>query len=168
MEGPSVSAAEALKAAREAGVCVTVDRDNLVLEALMPPPRSILDDLRRCKAEIVALLRSGGRTWSAEDWQALFDETAAIRAHDGGLDRAGAERQALEEVVTEYLIRHPPLPTQPDAGCAHCGGFDGEGRVLLPVLADSGHTWVHDTCHRAWIEARSRQARDALRQLDVG
>jgi len=37
-------------------------------------------------------------SWSEEDWQAAFDERAAILEYDGGFPRAEAERRAREEV----------------------------------------------------------------------
>ncbi len=55
-----MSAAEALKAARAAGVKVGVDGDDLVLEASAPPPEAILDLLSQHKPSIVALLGLNG------------------------------------------------------------------------------------------------------------
>jgi len=52
-----MSAAEALKAARAAGISVHIDGDDLLLEASAPPPPAVLDLLSRHKAGIVALLR---------------------------------------------------------------------------------------------------------------
>jgi hypothetical protein len=49
-----MSAAEALKAARAAGVHLGIDGDDLVLEASTQPPAAVLDALSRHKAEIVA------------------------------------------------------------------------------------------------------------------
>ena len=54
-----MSAAEALKAARAAGIELGLDGDDLVLEAASAPPAAVLDALSRHKAEIVALLRPG-------------------------------------------------------------------------------------------------------------
>jgi hypothetical protein len=53
------AAAEALKAARAAGVEVRLDGDGLVLEASDEPSAALLDRLAQHKAEILALLRSG-------------------------------------------------------------------------------------------------------------
>ena len=72
----TVSAAEALKAARAAGVELRLDGDDLVLEAAAPPPPVILNLLARHKSEIVALLRQGRDGWSREDWRVFFDERA--------------------------------------------------------------------------------------------
>ena len=53
-----MSAAQMLKAARDAGVSVGVDGDDLILEASARPPAAILDSLSRNKAEVLALLRA--------------------------------------------------------------------------------------------------------------
>jgi hypothetical protein len=37
-------------------------------------------------------------SWDADDWQAAFDERAAILEFDGGLPREDAERLAREEI----------------------------------------------------------------------
>ena len=71
-----MSAAEALKAARAAGIELDVDGDDLAAERRprrRQPPCSML--LSQHKAEIVALLRPGRDGWSAEDWQVLLRRT---------------------------------------------------------------------------------------------
>ena len=102
-----MSAAEALKAARGAGVHLEIDGDDLVLEAASAPPAAVLDPLSRHKAGVVALLRPGDDGWSAEDWQAFFDERAGIAEFDGGLPRAEAEARAFACCVAEWLNRNP-------------------------------------------------------------
>ena len=54
----NVVAAEILEAAQAAGVHVEIDGDNLLLEAPAKPPAALVDAMRRCKPEIIALLRS--------------------------------------------------------------------------------------------------------------
>ena len=93
-----MSAAEALKAARAAGVRVGIDGDDLVLEAMAPPPSALLDLLSRHKAGIVMLLRPADEGWSAEDWQIFFHERAGIAEFDGGLPHAQAEALAATEI----------------------------------------------------------------------
>jgi hypothetical protein len=61
-----MSAVEALKAARAAGIQLGIDGDNLVLEAPAPPPPDVTDFLSRHKAGFVALLRPAEVGWSAE------------------------------------------------------------------------------------------------------
>ena len=71
-----MSAAEALKAARAAGIELALDGDDLALSAASEPPAAVLDAVSRHKAQIVALLRPGRDGWSGEDWLAFFDERA--------------------------------------------------------------------------------------------
>src|SRR5829696_8287165 len=59
MERTAVSAAEALRAARAAGIEFGTDGDDLVLEPSAPPAAMVLNLLMRHKLGIVALLRSG-------------------------------------------------------------------------------------------------------------
>ena len=98
-----MSAADALRAARAAGVSVGIDGDDLVLQASAAPPPAVLDALLRHKPTIVALLRPANDEWSAEDWQAFFDERAGIAEFDGGLPRNAAEAKAFECCVAEWL-----------------------------------------------------------------
>jgi hypothetical protein len=86
-----MSAAEALNAARAAGVHLWIDGDDLVLEASVPPPPAVIDLLSRHKVEILSELRSADCGWSGEDRQAVFDECAGILEFDGGVPRAWAE-----------------------------------------------------------------------------
>ena len=111
-----MTALEALQAARSAGVEVALDGDDLVLQAALPPPASLLDALSCNKPGIVALLRPGDDGWSAEDWQLFFDERSGIAEFDGGLSRVQAEAQGFACCITEWLNRQTadilarPLP----------------------------------------------------------
>ena len=107
-----MSAIEALKAARAAGIEVSLDGDELVLEATAPPPTGVLDLLSSHKPDILALLRDARDGWSAEDWRVFFDERAGIAEFDGSLPRAEAEAHAFECCVIEWLNRHP-CPSTP-------------------------------------------------------
>jgi hypothetical protein len=55
-----MSVAQAVKAARAAGIELALDGDDLALSAASAPPAAVLDALLRHKAEIVALLRARG------------------------------------------------------------------------------------------------------------
>lgn len=92
-----MTAARALEAAAQAGIAIEVDGGDLILTAPAPPAPDLLELLRSHKTAIVSLLR-GNHAWSAEDWQALYDERAAIMEFDGGLPRSEAEARAAEEV----------------------------------------------------------------------
>ena len=156
-----MSAVEALKAARAAGIELALDGDDLVLNAASAPPAAVLDALSRHKAEIVALLRPGPDGWSAEDWQAYFDERAGIIEFDGGLLRAEAETQAFEACVVEWLNRNP-VCSQPGR-CLDCGDREHAHDPLLPYgVEPSGHVWLHSRCWPSWYEARKATAVAAL------
>ena len=73
-----MSAAEALRAARDAGFDLSVDGVDLVLEASMPPPAGVFDRLIRNKADVTKLLQQSNDCWSDEDWRAQYVERAGI------------------------------------------------------------------------------------------
>jgi hypothetical protein len=98
-----MSAAEALKKARAAGIRLGIDGDDLALEASAPPPAEVLDLLARHKADIVTLLRPGNDGWSGEDWREFFEERAGIAEFDGGLPRDQAEARAFSFCMGELL-----------------------------------------------------------------
>src|SRR5262245_61199408 len=129
-----MTAAEALKAARAAGVELALDGENLVLNAASAPPAAVLDALSRHKAEIVVLLRPGRHGWSAEDWQVFFDERAGIVEFDGGLSRPEAEAQAFACCVVEWLNRNPEH--SPAGRCLVCGDREHAHDPLLPYGAE--------------------------------
>ena len=126
-----MSAVEALKAARAAGIELALDGDDLALSAASAPPAAVLDALSRHKAEIVALLRPGRDGWSGEDWQVYFDERAGIAEFDGGLPRAEAEAQAFECCVVEWLNRNPVC--SPPGRCLGCGGSEDSLRQAAAI-----------------------------------
>ena len=161
-----MSAAEALKAARAAGVELALDGDDLVLNAASAPPSAVLDALSRRKHEIVVLLRPGRDGWSAEDWQVFFDERAGIVEFDGGLPRADAEAQAFACCVVEWLNRNPER--SPVGRCLECGDREHAHDPLLPYgVEPAGHAWLHSRCWPAWYEARKAKAVSALAAMGV-
>jgi hypothetical protein len=162
-----MSAAAVLRAARAAGVELAIDGNDLLLDAAAEPPASVVDALRRHKAEVVAMLRPGRDGWSAEDWQAFFDERAGIAEFDGGLSRAEAEAQALDCCIAEWLNRNP---TRSAPGrCAWCGQAESRDDGVLPYGTEPGtHIWLHAECWPAWQETRQSQAREALARMGIG
>jgi hypothetical protein len=161
-----VSAAEALKAARAAGISVHVDGNDLVLEASAPPPSVVLDLLSRQKAEILTLLQPAENGWSAEDWQAFFDERAGIAEFDSGAPRAQAEARAFACSVAEWLNRNPVR--SPPGRCHGCGGGDHGHDPLLPFGIESiGHAWLHSRCWTAWRAERKAEAVTALAAMGI-
>jgi hypothetical protein len=162
-----MSAAAVLRAARAAGVELAIDGNDLLLDAATMPPASVVDALRRHKAEVVAMLRPGRDGWSAEDWQAFFEERVAITEFDGGLSRTEAEAQALACCIVEWLNRNPtPSAT---GRCAWCGQAASRDAVVLPYGTEPGtHIWLHAECWPAWQEVRRSQATKALMRMGVG
>jgi hypothetical protein len=161
-----MSAAEALRAAQAAGVTVMSDGEGLLLEANAAPPQAVLDLLARHKLSILALLRSSQDGWTAEDWQARFDERAGFLEHDGGLLRAKAEFQAFDYCVVEWLNQHP-APFAPGR-CAWCGRPECASAVVVPFGTEPGtHAWLHAGCWPAWHESRRREAAMALRKMGI-
>jgi hypothetical protein len=161
-----MSVAEALMAARAAGVKLTMDGDALLLEASSRPPAAVLDALSRHKTEIVASLRPRTNGWSAEDWHAFFEERAGIAEFDCGLPRAEAEAQALACCVVEWLNRNPVR--SPPGRCLGCGDREHADDPMLPYgVEPCGHAWLHSRCWPTWHAARKTEAVVALNGMGI-
>jgi hypothetical protein len=161
-----MSAAEALKAARNAGVRLGIDGDALTLEAATAPPPTVLDLLARHKATVITLLRPANDGWSGERWLAYFDERAGVAEFDGGLPRREAEARAFEFCIVEWLNRNPArsLPGR----CLGCGGSEHDHDKLLPFGTEpTGHAWLHSRCWPPWHAARKAEAIAALAELGI-
>jgi hypothetical protein len=162
-----MSAFEALKLAKDVGVQVSVDGDRLMLAADIPPAPEIVDALKNHKAEIVALISQPEWKWPAEDWQAYFDERAAIIEFDGKYGRAEAENKAFECCIIEWMNCHI-APSEPGK-CAWCHieADTANKGVVVPFGNNvEGHTWLHHDCWEKWYSDRRRQAVQAL--INVG
>jgi hypothetical protein len=134
-----MSVAQALKAARAAGIQLGIDGNDLVLEVDAPPPAAVLDLLSRYKTDVIEMLRPADDGWSAEDWQAFLDERAGIAEFDGGLPRAEA-----------------------------CGDREHAHGLLLPYgIEPTGHAWLHGACWPAWHRAREAEAIAALSSMGI-
>jgi len=105
--------------------------------------------------------------WGAEDWQAYFDERAAVREQDGRLARAEAERLAFKDAIKQWLVLNRVSPSDPRYGCAWCDATEQPFNVLMPVLTRGGHVWMHDQCRSAWHASRRSQAATALLRLGL-
>ena len=160
-----MSAAEALKAARAAGVQLGLDGEDLTLEAAVEPPVAVIDLLSCNKAGVVALLRTSINGWSAEDWQAFFDERAGIAEFDGGL-RVEAEAQAFACCVAEWLNHHPVR--SPPGRCLARGGGEQAHDALLPYgIEPTGHARLHSRCWPDLHAAREAEAVEALAKVGI-
>ncbi|MCB1467443.1 MAG: hypothetical protein KDK08_09945 [Rhizobiaceae bacterium] len=161
-----MSALQALKAARDAGVRIGVDGDALTLDADAAPPPTVLDLLSRHKAEVISLLRTGNDGWSGEDWHAFFDERAGIAEFDGELPRDQAEARAFACCVAEWLNRNPVR--SPPGRCLGCGGNDHAVDALLPFgIEPTGHAWLHSRCWEEWHAVRKAEAVAVLSAFEI-
>lgn len=152
-----MSAVQALKVARDAGVRIGVDNDALTLDADAAPDAAVLYLLSRHKAGVIALLRTGNDGWSGEVWRALFDERAGIAEFGGGLARQDAEARAFACCVAEWLNRNPTR--SPPDRCLGCGGRDHAHDALLPFgTKPAGHAWLHLRCWDTWHASRKVEA----------
>lgn len=161
-----MTAALALRSARAIGVRVSIDGEDLVLEAPKQPPEAILKLLSHHKAEIVKLLPLADDDWSAEDWQVFFEERAAIAEFDGGLPRPEAEKQAFACCVTEWLNRNP-APSEASR-CVACSRGDRLSDPLVPFGNEAtGHAWLHRACWPAWCRERKVEAVASLASMGI-
>jgi hypothetical protein len=161
-----MSAAEALRVAREAGIHLEIDGGDLLLEAAFAPPVAVLDALSRNKVGVIALLQASNDGWSAEDWLAFFDERAGIAEFDGGLPRAEAEAQAFACCVDEWLNQHPVA--SPPGRCLTCGGGEQAHDALVRHdIEPTGKAWLHPRCWPDWLGAQEAEARTALAKVGI-
>ena len=155
-------AAEILRTARHTGIQLRVEGNDLVLEAAAAPSPGLLELLASHKSEIMALVRPTAGGWSGEDWQAFYEERAAIAEHDGGFQRLEAELVALEECVDRWLVTHPPAMA-PRATCLHCGVVVEEGNSAVSIACTSQSlAKLHKTCAPRWLNNRKWEARRTI------
>jgi hypothetical protein len=125
-----MSASEALKEARSAGIELTVDGDDLVLRASAPPPAAVLDLLSRHKPDIVALLRPSGVGRSVEVCSALMEK----RSKTGGLSSA-----PLSDGRLLYRFCATEIPS---AASEHVTDLMGQARWYGVVLVADGQELI--------------------------
>ncbi len=159
-----MSAVDALRLAEENGVRLGVAGADLILVADREPAPGVLEAIRRYKVGIVALLTAAESKWTAEDWQAFFDERAGIAENDGGLPRVKAETRAFECCVVEWLNRHP-APSDA-ARCASCGEPEVSATAVVP-FGTQRHTWLHPHCWGPWHQKRRNRARRSLKNWGI-
>jgi hypothetical protein len=114
--------AQALALARSAGITIKIDGEDMLVEALGPPPAAVLDLLSHHKTGILRMLRPTPDGWSAANWQIFFQERASILEFDGALSRSQAEERAFACCNAEWLNRNP-VSSMPGR-CLGCGGGD--------------------------------------------
>jgi hypothetical protein len=161
-----MSPAQALQLARSAGIKIKIDGEDLLLEALAPPPAAVLDLLSHHKTGILTMLRPAVDDWSAEDCRIFFEERASIAEFDGALPRPQAEEHAFDCCIAEWLNRNP-VSSMPGR-CLGCGGGDHAHDPLLPYgIETTGHAWLHSRCWPFWYEGRKARAATALATMGI-
>ena len=91
-----MSAAEAIRAARDAGVDITIDGNDLLLEASAPPPAELVDRLSRHKADIIAFLAAvafESNHFSTRAWVPTCESAGELA--EPGLEEPCATRRGL-------------------------------------------------------------------------
>jgi len=162
-----MSAVEALKQARAAGIRVGVDGDGIVLAGSEPPRAEIRELLARHKDEILTLLRRGDDGLSVDDWRVYFERSMHFAEIRSDLPRALAHARAFACCLGEWMHRNPIR--SPPGRCDLCGESND---LLLPFLTGSslenpGHTWLHDKCSRVWHQKRRATAVSALLAMGI-
>jgi hypothetical protein len=160
-----MNAAELLKATRAEGVALSHNGDKLVLEwKKSPPTPTLVENLRRHKAEILSFLKNEPSSWSAEDWLAYFDERAGIAEFDAGFSRIEAELSAFLDCVDRWLAMNPPIIEKPHL-CLQCG-LPAQGKNKIEAAGAAGkHGFLHAACADKWNVSRRTHARRQLRWL---
>lgn len=141
-----MSAAEALVAARAAGVRVSTDGDDLVLEASAPPPPDVLDLLQRHKADIATLLGSP-EPEPSEAPEPMPPQPCLAEPSTTGWEQGDAAQAAMVAGLLIASRRRPPSWADPTAlpsrGC-FCTCCKGR-RWWCEREAPKG--WRCRTCH---------------------
>jgi hypothetical protein len=131
-----VTVDDALKLARDYGVRVTLDGDDLSLEADRAPPADLVAALKTAKSVIVGELRL----------------------------RQALDRQRREEVerrdITRWINNH--FISSPPGRCIHCGGGPRANDRFVLIFVGSDRADVHASCHQTWLAERQAAAREAL------
>jgi len=160
-----MTATAVLESIEAAGIKLTIDGGDLMLEAPTMPSSALIEEIKCNKQQILALLRPAPESWSAEDWRSFFNERAGIAEHDGRLSRAEAEAAAFEACTTEWMTQNHP--SSPADRCAWCER-DDDGPPVLPFgTFRHGHLWLHAKCWPSWRLRWQREATAALRALGL-
>jgi DNA polymerase I len=152
-----MSAAEALKAARAAGMSVMIDDDDLILEASTSPPPDVLDALRIHKTDIVALLAPRADDGNAS---APIDFLTAVKRSRAELFVVGGRlvlRGEFDPALCDELERHRAV-LEAMVGTERLGGITAETAAATAVILSSFRT-------KARLLNTTREATAAIGQL---
>jgi hypothetical protein len=154
---------EILRAAKDAGITIGIDGDDLVLKASAEPPREMLDLFASHKPGIMRWLRPGSDGWSIDEWQELFQKRASI-ADNMGFGRLDAETNAFHDCVDHWLTINPPLANQ-HGECLRCGNAVSPKQGVTVACSSGTKGWLHPECAPDWRNLRRWQARTDLNWL---
>ena len=160
-----MSAAAAIRLARENGIRLGISGDELILDATTKPPNEVIETIRNHKADIVALLSVSGLAWDSEDWLAFYGERAGIGEFDAGLARDRAENMAFEQCVLHYLALNKP-PAGESGCCLHCGQPAGPDSIPT-TCATELPGFIHLQCNDEWGKGRREQAVATLANFGI-
>ena len=164
-----MTAVDALRRARDAGVAVVVDGDGVVLKAAHKPPQEIIDDLRRHKAELTALLdtrpTAGAEIPEPDD---AAEWTARLQTHRDRLVRLGYPIETATALAHGHVLNemHRALVAADPRDPKNCAGC---GKALAGPQLDTGDgARVHDEDdHRCLVAYGRRWRKRAGEQLDA-
>jgi hypothetical protein len=128
-----MSAAEALKAAGDAGVEIGIDGDDLVLQAFAPPPAAVLDLLSRHKAEVLAVLAATARKNRLLAPTPLSDRGEQPADEPGHEHPCAPRRGRLQELNGVFLHF-----------CVECGRFGAYGYGVRLRAGRFGRWYCHE------------------------
>ncbi|MFZ4809468.1 MAG: hypothetical protein ACOYLQ_19610 [Hyphomicrobiaceae bacterium] len=136
-----MSAFEALNAARAAGIALTIDGSDLVLEASVPPPVAVLDLLSRHKSDVIAMLRQnrGNAFDPAQPLRAMARVEGTV--NNGETGRTGLARALRPRPVDDgahvWLSNEIALRRRITAALERLPSpYDYNGRRLTAVTQD--------------------------------
>jgi hypothetical protein len=135
-----MSAADALKAARDAGVQLGLDGDDLMLEASAPPPPAILDLLSRHKAEVLTLLHATARQSTLPAPTPSLSN--APQLPEPGLEEPCAARRGRVQEINGALMHF----------CVECGRFGAFGYGVNLRAGRLGRGY----CREHWPDAQAK------------
>jgi hypothetical protein len=146
MDKQDMSASAALLAATEAGIDISADQDDLILEANAQPPCDILEGLKCNKADILR----------------LFNLSKNKRSNKVSGRQIGRSKVSLIDYLLPLWLDKHPAPSPPGR-CALCGELESASSVVVPFGTKSGtHAWLHSECWEDWFRFRNEEAMGAL------
>ena len=150
-----MSASDLLEVARAAGVQISADGDDLLLEAPTQPSAGLIDLLTFHKFAILDHLRPGKDGWSIADWQREFRTRAKTDP-----------TRALAWSMATWLNRNPC--NTPPGHCSSCAKSDCAQDPLLPYgIETAGVVWLHPRCWQSHASKRETEAAAALARMGI-